>query len=72
MTLSVRWQYLTAEVNGGMMTIPGGEAAEHRQSLRGGLDHLGSQGWELVSALPLHKWSAGASFTLILKRPSST
>lgn len=65
------WQYLTAEEKGGMLTLPNGEAGEMRQSLRGGLDFLGSQGWELVSVIERRTLGA-TSHTLIFKRPSET
>jgi len=64
-----RWQYFTATVERGMIEWSNPDEAKHSQSLMGGLDYLGSQGWELVVSLPKETLGTTVSQTLIFKKP---
>ncbi|MCP9223123.1 DUF4177 domain-containing protein [Erythrobacter sp. LQ02-29] len=63
-----RWEYLTAEIENDMLVVEG----EHRQSLRGGMNYLGSQGWELVSHIDRIRLGHTTGHTLIFKRPTES
>ena len=62
-----RWSYFVAHVENGMITWDDSEE-KRLQSLQGGLNYLGSQGWELVSALPKSSLGSTVSYTLMFKR----
>jgi len=65
----IRWSYFTATCERGMIEWSSPGEQKHSQSLLGGLDYLGSQGWELVEKLPNKMLGSTVSHTLIFKKP---
>ncbi|MFZ3484703.1 hypothetical protein [Sphingomonas sp. 3-13AW] len=63
------WDYMVATLEGGFLKWKREGGEDHSQSLQGGLDYLGSQRWELVTALTKTSLGMTAETTLIFKRP---
>jgi hypothetical protein len=64
-----RWQYFAATLTRGMLSWHE-DGSNHSQSLVGGLDFLGSRGWELVGTISKDILGTTENNTLIFKRPS--
>jgi hypothetical protein len=64
----IRFEYFVAIAERGMISWPKGEGKPHRQALRGGLNYLGSQGWELVSTISEFIFGSSNKAQYVFKR----
>ena len=65
----MKWEYLVATLQGFSLIFDDEEGSQDKRSIRGGLDHLGSLGWELVTSSDESLLGSPKGIMLIFKRP---